>query len=454
MESAKMKITESTRRDPDLIVVGGGLAGLSAAVLVARAGRSVVLLERAGHLGGRAATQVRDGVHFNLGPHALYCRGRAFRLFRELGVAFHGDFPASARGLLVLGNVSYPIPQGIGSLIRSRLLTFREKWRLGRLLTTLPGLDTRPLDRVPLRDWIAPTAGSGHLNALLRTLFRVSTYADDTERLSAGAALEQLKLALAGNVWYLDGGWQTLVDGLRDRAIEHGAEILENSGVNSVVSEGDGVSVELTGGEVLRSRAAVLAVGPKEACELLALPADAPLARWSAGCLPVKAACLDLALDRLPRPDIRVAFGLDGPLYYSVHSASATLAPDGVAVLHVMKYLGEDRSTPAEAAEQELEGFLHRLQPSWRFHTVARRFLPGMTVTPALPRADQGGLSGRPGVTIRERAGIFLAGDWVGAEGMLADASAASAEEAARNVLDLLERTPGRIERSETHAAR
>ena len=43
--------------DADLIVVGGGLAGLSAAALVAQAGRSVIVLEQSGQLGGRAATQ-------------------------------------------------------------------------------------------------------------------------------------------------------------------------------------------------------------------------------------------------------------------------------------------------------------------------------------------------------------------------------------------------------------
>ena len=89
--------TDKTPRHADLIVVGGGLAGLSAAALVAREGRSVVVLERASHLGGRAATHVRHGVHFNLGPHALYCRGHAFRLFESLRVPFTGRFPDAER---------------------------------------------------------------------------------------------------------------------------------------------------------------------------------------------------------------------------------------------------------------------------------------------------------------------------------------------------------------------
>jgi phytoene dehydrogenase-like protein len=56
----------------DAIIVGGGLAGLIAANLAARDDRSVLVLERASELGGRAATHVERDIHFNLGPHALY----------------------------------------------------------------------------------------------------------------------------------------------------------------------------------------------------------------------------------------------------------------------------------------------------------------------------------------------------------------------------------------------
>ena len=52
--------------------------------------------------------------------------------------------------------------------------------------------------------------------------------------MSAGAALQQLKLALAGNVWYLDGGWQTLVDGLHDHAAARGAEFRTRARVDAV----------------------------------------------------------------------------------------------------------------------------------------------------------------------------------------------------------------------------
>jgi phytoene dehydrogenase-like protein len=60
--------------EPDVIVVGGGIAGLAAATTAARHGSKVVLVD-AHHLGGRAQSDHRRGFTFNRGPHALYDRG-------------------------------------------------------------------------------------------------------------------------------------------------------------------------------------------------------------------------------------------------------------------------------------------------------------------------------------------------------------------------------------------
>src|SRR5215510_9199481 len=59
----------------NVAVIGGGLAGLTAANFLARAGFQVTLFEKSGAIGGRARTDVEQGFHFNLGPHALYCSG-------------------------------------------------------------------------------------------------------------------------------------------------------------------------------------------------------------------------------------------------------------------------------------------------------------------------------------------------------------------------------------------
>jgi phytoene dehydrogenase-like protein len=148
--------------------------------------------------------------------------------------------------------------------------------------------------------------------------------------------------------------------------------------------------------------------------------------------MPIKAACLDVGLSHLPRSHARFALGIDQPLYFSVHSAVAKLGPEGGAVIHAAKYLNPATTINAKTDEQELEQLLDLMQPGWRDVAVEQRFLPQMTVYHALPTAKTKGLAGRPGPAVPGVSNLYIAGDWVGAEGMLADASFASAKQVAK----------------------
>ena len=85
---------QSNEQNPDVIIIGGGLAGLAAAAMLARAGRTVRLFEQSQALGGRARTKEQDGFYLNLGPHALYRSGQANKILGELGVEPHGRVPS------------------------------------------------------------------------------------------------------------------------------------------------------------------------------------------------------------------------------------------------------------------------------------------------------------------------------------------------------------------------
>src|SRR5262245_56942958 len=95
------------------VVVGGGLAGLAAATLLARGGRTVTLYERSRTLGGRALTQEERGFHLNLGPHALYRGGAARRVLRGLGIDPKGGVPAPSGGHAVRGTTAHTLPVGL-----------------------------------------------------------------------------------------------------------------------------------------------------------------------------------------------------------------------------------------------------------------------------------------------------------------------------------------------------
>lgn len=418
-----------TKRDESpVVVVGGGLAGLAAATLLARGGRAVTVLEQASDLGGRARTHLRSGFRFNLGPHALYRAGAGRRLLDEMGVTFQGNPPPSQGLWGLLGDKRHPLPTGLWSTLRTPLLS-GGRWELMRTLSALPKVDAAAWQGRSVGGWLG-TLRRPRARRMMEALVRLTTYCHAPDLLDAGAAIRQLKLALRASVLYLDGGWQSLVDGLYRAATEAGVRFETGRGVRTVLA-GDSVEgVVLADGERRDASAVVLAVPPSVVRRLLGgrLPQlDGLLSRS----VEVHAACLDVGLDRLPNPRVLFGLGLDQPHYLSVHSAVADLAPEGGAVVHVMRYLGAGEELSREAAVSDLEGLLDRLQPGWREHCVEKRTMPRMLVSGALPRFHES----RPGPVVEELPGLFLAGDWVGSKGFLADAALGSAREAAERLL-------------------
>ncbi|MDH3680598.1 MAG: FAD-dependent oxidoreductase, partial [Acidimicrobiia bacterium] len=391
---------------PDVVVVGGGLAGLAAAATVAAAGRTVVVHERRGVLGGRGRSVNQDGFTFNQGPHALYRGGPAERLLSALGVSLRGGRPP-LQGRLVFDGRSEIAPAGPATLLRTRALGPRGKLEIGRLLSRLPKLSAARLADVSAEDWIAGSVSGERPAEMMRALVRLATYANQPAELSADVAITQMQAALGPGVLYLDGGWQTIVDQLR-----------ETPGVQIVTS--DGLA------ELPDRRAVIVAVGGSQATgALLEKTFDVGPA--------ASASCLDLGLSR--RPDAAFVLGGDVPFYFSNHSAVADLAPEGQHHAAAVQYLGpHDEPDPAR-----IEAFTRHAGVRDDDIVVTRR-LHRMTTVTAIPTAARGGLAGRPRVTDTGHDSVFIAGDWVGPDGHLLDAVMASADAAAKAALRVVDR--------------
>ncbi len=141
---------ETKTTQTDVIVVGGGMAGLTGACYLARAGVDVTVFEKAPYLGGRSATQESDGFLFNRGGHALYTGGAASRVFEELGITYDHGIP---NDIFVLqgGKLSLFPPDPLG-LLRADLLDAGDKLALVRFLVALGTAKPRALAKTSVQE--------------------------------------------------------------------------------------------------------------------------------------------------------------------------------------------------------------------------------------------------------------------------------------------------------------
>jgi phytoene dehydrogenase-like protein len=371
-----------------ITVIGGGLAGLTAAITCAEGGAGVRLLEAREELGGRARST--DGPYrANLGPHAIYSGGVLWKWLkaRDLmpplarppltGVRFHFDGAVHRTPPLSL------IPPGLR--LRGR---------------------RAPVDQ-DFRSWVRDHADERTAD-FLSALAGVYTFHHDPGELSAAFVWERtqrLLLSPRPPARFVVGGWSSLIAALEGRARQLGVEIVTGERVESVPG-----------------RPAIVAL---ELCDARALLGDDTL-RWPSG----RTVCLDLAL-RERRGDAWVVSDLEAAGWIERFTAQdPSLAPDGEQLVQAQMPIRPQESE--EAAEARIEAMLDASFEGWRDRVTWRR------------RQVMDGRSGAldmPGATWRDRPaidrgdGVFLCGDQVAADGCLAEVSIASGIEAGAQAL-------------------
>ena len=125
-----------------VVVIGGGISGLSAAYDLTRAGANCTILEKQPRAGGVIETRVTEGCTLECGPDSfLAAKPAALALIRELGlegdvigsndhqrttyILKHGKLVALPEGVMMI------VPSRVMPMVRSRLLTWPTKIRMG-----------------------------------------------------------------------------------------------------------------------------------------------------------------------------------------------------------------------------------------------------------------------------------------------------------------------------------
>ncbi len=417
----------------DAVIVGGGLAGLTAASYLARGGRSVLLLEKASQLGGRAITTERHGFFFNRGIHALYLTGPGEAVLRELDVAYQGKRSEREQYEVYSQGSFHRLPSDPVTLRTTSLLNNESRAELGKLLMLLGTLNPSRLVGTSLQDWLDQSVVHPVVRQFVEAGARLATYTHAPQLLDAGVALEFV--GKRPDALRIDGGWQTLVDGLERTARQAGAQLVTKARVVAIETGTACHLIRLADGSSLQADAVVLALEPALAAQLVVNGPQETLRSYAEQTIPLYAACLDIALQRLPNSERFTVLHLERPLFYANHARNVRLAPEGGALLHLIKYLGPDEESNADANRDELAAWLDQLQPGWREEMVTQQFLPHILVSSDMLQARRKGLTGRPGPDVPSVNNLYVAGDWIGAVDHLANASLVSASQAAQMIL-------------------
>lgn len=414
----------------DVAIVGGGIAGLTSAVYLAQAGKSVLVLEKASQLGGRAQTISKNGALFNLGGHALYRGGAAERILNELEINVSGAVP-NTNGYAIWNNELFELPGSLGAMVKTKLLTWSNKTELVRVMLKLKTIDAATIPRMSFREWAEKEIKNPIVRNVFYALTRTSTYCIDYDQLLANAAIQQVQQGLKG-VLYVNNGWQSIVESLRNKALTSGVTIYTNKKITSI-DYGMKHQLLCSDGDTLEVSNVILTTGPEQSMKLVKNSVGTLLETWNQQASPVYAACLDVALKKLPRSNHHFAIGIDQHILFSNHSRACSLSDDGKSVIQLIKYLGTKNEGSADCHKKELESILDLMQPEWRKELVAQQFLPRMIVV-----QDMISIKDNPyfGPSIPEIPGLYIAGDGAGHGEMLVDAAFASAKRAAKAIIE------------------
>ncbi|MGD1224319.1 NAD(P)-binding protein [Streptomyces krungchingensis] len=379
-----------------ITVIGGGFAGLTAAITAAEAGAGVTVYEAHHTLGGRART-AEGPYRTNEGPHALYSGGPHWTWLKQRDL---------------IGPLA-PIPP-----LEAARLRLHHKGALRRtppfaMLKLLRRASRQAPVDVDFMTWATAEAGEEGARAAAN-YSAVALFHHDPGALSAAFVQERLRRAmkLPPEAHYPRGGWASVIDRMAARAWNLGVRMETLSRVDEVpVNRGP----------------VVVATSLDSARRLLGDPS----LTWTGG----RTALVDLAL-RTRRGDAFAVSDLDAPGWIERFTAQdRTLAPAGEQLLQGQIPIAphESRADGVARAEHLLDlafdGWRERLV--WRREAVAN----GRTGAVDLP-----GTSWRDRPRIDRGDGVYLAGDQVAAPGVLSEVSFNSALEAVALALRIRQR--------------
>jgi protoporphyrinogen oxidase len=225
-------------------IIGGGIAGLTAAYELAKKGHGVAVFEKEAELGGQASTFPIEGTRLEKFYHHLFTSDRhIIQFIDELGLSPRMRWIDSQVGLFHGGKV-YDFVTPL-DLLRFTPLSLPSRVWAGLVSVYLQRqTDWQKYESITAKEWLEKHAGKSVYNAIWEPLLR-SKFGDSYDEVSMTWFWGKMRLRFGSRpkgmqkeqLGYMEGSFQFLTNELAKRIKELGGEVYTNAPVKRVVVE-------------------------------------------------------------------------------------------------------------------------------------------------------------------------------------------------------------------------
>jgi squalene-associated FAD-dependent desaturase len=406
-------------------VVGGGLAGITAALDCADAGASVTLLESRGRLGGAAYSFTREGIHADNGQHVfLRCCTDYRELLERIGA---GDavtlqdrleIPvlSPARRPARLWRSGLPAPLHLApAMSRYSLLGLGARAGVARAMRALDKVDVDDpaADARSFADWLAEHGQSEQaIDAIWSLIIRPTLNLEPRDASLAQAAyvfqVGLLRDRAAGDIGYARAPLSEIHDRATGAALARaGVEVGLRRGVTAIVPDGGRFRVELNGAPTVASDVVIVAVQPDRLARLA--PAAAGVDRAALAQLGTSPIVnLHFVFDRRVT-EHEFAAGVDTPVQWFFDRTRSAGLERGQYLVISLSAADDELGTTSTELRERYEKALRELLPGAGEAAIETFFVTREHA--ATFRASPGARAHRPGPRTR-LPGLVIAGSW------------------------------------------
>jgi phytoene dehydrogenase-like protein len=422
----------------DVVVVGGGLAGLSAAAYLAHSGKKVAVVER-GALGGRAVTLTIKGFHFNFGAHAIYGRDSSVltRLERELGLKIDWQDFSPTKAKYDLGQELTDMPANIQGLFRTKVLKGVEKVKFTfEILKTMLKVETGH-PHLSIGKWLEKKHVSEEVKDMMLTLACSNFFTREPEKIPSDVFFSYYRRLFTTSkpVSYIGGGWQALIDEFSRVIEQNNGTILRKTKVEGVTVADDRVtSIETPEGSISGSEF-IFCIPPKELVKVFQGTKVEHAVQQYAQYEPTYVLVYDVGLkNRIEVPYTYINDKASHIFITDISYYDKTCVPENGQLLQAIAYLTQEdlkNKETIEAYKQKIEVLYDKHFPGWREELVVPRISQRAIVQEIKWLMNQHPMP----VYFSDYRNLFFAGDWCEGQGQLSELSFSSAVKACELVL-------------------